>query len=429
MAMLAEPRRKQKISLDPRGASWSNDDSKFGQKLMEKMGWKKGRGLGAKEDGKVEHITASMKFDSKGVGCSKSHADNWIAHQDDFNSLLANLNQDHGEGSKQPDKKFTKGKDLSSKSETDLDCVFGKRKSQSGTNTPQPESEDYFKKKMADRMNKMKTDTFDDSANNAEDEINERPAFGLGFDSADSKEDDTERPAFGLGCDSVVDEETVVNKGGKKEKKKGKKRKIEETDEAVNIEKVEGDVIVTDEVVKCDDGEGLETVSKRKLKKMRRKAERDAKASEELANEVVRKKSKITKCNDSQEENAVVNASTEIDDDTQAVNQGMSATEDITRAKKKKSKKNKKDKVDNSPESGVAFTVGGDDAEEAEMVTEPRKKKEEVNIQIKEARTVIEENMEEKVLTHHIVDEFKCSDDVIPAASDGARKMRFLKRI
>ncbi|XP_052802425.1 PIN2/TERF1-interacting telomerase inhibitor 1-like isoform X2 [Mya arenaria] len=415
MAMLAEPRRKQKISLDPRGASWSNDDSKFGQKLMEKMGWKKGRGLGAKEDGKVEHITASMKFDSKGVGCSKSHADNWIAHQDDFNSLLANLNQDHGEGSKQPDKvtslennsktskgrlhyqKFTKGKDLSSKSETDLDCVFGKRKSQSGTNTPQPESEsnsdneerrhgiptvtstdniqDYFKKKMADRMNKMKTDTFDDSANNAEDEINERPAFGLGFDSADSKEDDTERPAFGLGCDSVVDEETVVNKGGKKEKKKGKKRKIEETDEAVNIEKVEGDVIVTDEVVKCDDGEGLETVSKRKLKKMRRKAERDAKASEELANEVVRKKSKITKCNDSQEENAVVNASTEIDDDTQAVNQGMSATEDITRAKKKKSKKNKKDKVDNSPESGVAFTVGGDDAEEAEMVTEPRKKK------------------------------------------------------
>lgn len=33
-----------------------------------------------------------------GVGCSKNQADNWIAHQDDFNSLLANLNQDHGAG-------------------------------------------------------------------------------------------------------------------------------------------------------------------------------------------------------------------------------------------------------------------------------------------------------------------------------------------
>ena len=27
-----------------------------------------------------------------GVGCTKAHADSWIGHQDDFNSLLANLN-------------------------------------------------------------------------------------------------------------------------------------------------------------------------------------------------------------------------------------------------------------------------------------------------------------------------------------------------
>ena len=31
--------------------------------------------------------------DIAGVGCSKSHADNWIAHQDDFNALLSSLNQ------------------------------------------------------------------------------------------------------------------------------------------------------------------------------------------------------------------------------------------------------------------------------------------------------------------------------------------------
>jgi len=33
---------------------------------MEKMGWSKGKGLGAKEDGKVQHIAASMKFDNRG---------------------------------------------------------------------------------------------------------------------------------------------------------------------------------------------------------------------------------------------------------------------------------------------------------------------------------------------------------------------------
>ena len=33
---------------------WANDESKFGQKLMEKMGWQKGKGLGANEDGRVQ---------------------------------------------------------------------------------------------------------------------------------------------------------------------------------------------------------------------------------------------------------------------------------------------------------------------------------------------------------------------------------------
>ena len=33
-----------------------------------------------------------------GVGCSKNHADNWVAHQDDFNALLATLNTENSAG-------------------------------------------------------------------------------------------------------------------------------------------------------------------------------------------------------------------------------------------------------------------------------------------------------------------------------------------
>ena len=51
---LAEPRRRQKWTLNPRGNLWSNDQDKFGQKLMEKMGWSQGKGLGANEDGRVQ---------------------------------------------------------------------------------------------------------------------------------------------------------------------------------------------------------------------------------------------------------------------------------------------------------------------------------------------------------------------------------------
>ena len=42
------------------------DENKLGQKLLEKYGWKKGKGLGAKEDGKQEHISVSKKNDTKG---------------------------------------------------------------------------------------------------------------------------------------------------------------------------------------------------------------------------------------------------------------------------------------------------------------------------------------------------------------------------
>nr|XP_016814575.1 PIN2/TERF1-interacting telomerase inhibitor 1 isoform X2 [Pan troglodytes] len=154
-------RRKQKWAVDPQNTAWSNDDSKFGQRMLEKMGWSKGK-------------------------------DNWIAHQDDFNQLLAELNTCHGqETADSSDKKekksfsleekskisknrvhymkFTKGKDLSSRSKTDLDCIFGKRQSKKtpeGDASPSTSDEnettttsaftiqEYFAKRMAALKNK-----------------------------------------------------------------------------------------------------------------------------------------------------------------------------------------------------------------------------------------------------------------------------------
>ena len=91
------------------GNLWANDETKFGQKLMEKMGWSKGKGLGANEDGRVQvgklaeemssdgsislqHVSVKQKDNNKGVGF-EGHDDTWLAHQSDFQVLTTALVQ------------------------------------------------------------------------------------------------------------------------------------------------------------------------------------------------------------------------------------------------------------------------------------------------------------------------------------------------
>ncbi|CAH1977782.1 unnamed protein product [Acanthoscelides obtectus] len=90
MSMLAEKRRKTKYSLNPRGNQWAQDSNKFGQKILERMGWKHGKGLGAKENGITEHVKVSYKNDSKGMGY-KGNDEQWTEHEDKFAALLSSL--------------------------------------------------------------------------------------------------------------------------------------------------------------------------------------------------------------------------------------------------------------------------------------------------------------------------------------------------
>ncbi|XP_034947317.1 uncharacterized protein [Chelonus insularis] len=152
MSMLAEPRKKQKWTLNPQGKHWSDDNNKFGQKMLEKMGWTPGKGLGANENGMTEHIRVKHKDDQAGIGYSKdSHDKLWTEHQDGFNEFLKKLH--NGEDSESTEKsidkcdlsgkslelkskfsrarvhyhKFTRGKDVNKYSAKDLANIFGKK--------------------------------------------------------------------------------------------------------------------------------------------------------------------------------------------------------------------------------------------------------------------------------------------------------------
>ncbi|KAJ8982238.1 hypothetical protein NQ317_013540 [Molorchus minor] len=248
MSMLAERKRKQKWSLNPRGKDWAQDANKFGQKMLEKMGWQQGKGLGAKEDGITDNIKVSYKNDSKGMGYKESN-DQWTAHEVQFTALLESLSGAAGKSDdiKQPNSlekksqssrarvhyhKFTRGKDLSRYSEKDLANIFGKKslKAEKTIEVKQDQVEssmekleresdflinagsmrDYFKKKLP---NFGKTNGFTVGSNGvlkkeeSDLESEFRPSFSVNTNVNSDMEDSNQYVGFGFKSDANIENE------------------------------------------------------------------------------------------------------------------------------------------------------------------------------------------------------------------------------
>ncbi|XP_076755220.1 uncharacterized protein LOC143426000 [Xylocopa sonorina] len=273
MSMLAEPRRKQRWTLNPRGKQWSDDSNKFGQKMLEKMGWTKGKGLGANEQGMTEHVRVSLKDDKSGIGFKKDDLDKaWTEHQDSFNDFLQQLQHDEShnvvrtEGnkgvlsgkslelkSKQSRarvhyQKFTRGKDVNKYSSKDLANIFGQKELNLGkkeiqeANVELVGSQDnrggvmainggnmveYFMKKGLDLSKGKKREK-----NNSESET-EYTGFGFtsSYDDTESKESkNTCSYAFENPCVQLDSPENVPNLD--KEYRSSKKRKSFDDEES-----------------------------------------------------------------------------------------------------------------------------------------------------------------------------------------------------
>lgn len=148
------------------------DSSSFGSKMLAKMGWSKGKGLGANLNGNQEFVKVTHKGDQKGLGFHERD-DQWTQHEDNFNSLLKSFdtNKKSSSSSSSDDdaerpvragfggagvdvvkrkatdlfsgvsleeqsqksrarvhyRKFTRGKDMTRYSERDLANIFGKK--------------------------------------------------------------------------------------------------------------------------------------------------------------------------------------------------------------------------------------------------------------------------------------------------------------
>ncbi|KAG2180117.1 hypothetical protein INT43_003905 [Umbelopsis isabellina] len=158
---LAGPRTKQRIGADPNNLHWSNDTGKFGHKMLTKMGWAPGKGLGTNEDGHTEHVKVRLKDNNFGIGANKKNMDNWLDNTDAFSRLLADLNS--RVESEQSSATSTASKADDSE-DSDASAKKSKKKSKKEKKDKKEKKSKKEKEKKEKKSKKESSDEEDDSA-------------------------------------------------------------------------------------------------------------------------------------------------------------------------------------------------------------------------------------------------------------------------
>lgn len=68
------------------------DDKSFGSKMLAKMGWTKGNGLGKEQHGSIDFIQIRYKNNANGLGYDGLKDNQWTENESQFDSLLKSLN-------------------------------------------------------------------------------------------------------------------------------------------------------------------------------------------------------------------------------------------------------------------------------------------------------------------------------------------------
>ena len=121
---------------DTQNKHWANDKSKFGLKMLQKMGWK-GEGLGKNQDGLKTHVKVTKRSNQLGLGTEDTGSNNdridayaglksWQRTTSNFSDVLASLNQTQSEEVKKMKKHKKKKKKKSSKKSGDNDVAADK---------------------------------------------------------------------------------------------------------------------------------------------------------------------------------------------------------------------------------------------------------------------------------------------------------------
>lgn len=129
-------------ALDTQNQRWASDKTKFGYRMLEKMGWREGKGLGAQEDGSTENVRVRKRLTTAGIGADAQRNKAWdvpgqvAAGLNDVLASLQPVTANDGRESKNEERKKDRKargyyerrrqhKNVSNYSQKDLAEIFG----------------------------------------------------------------------------------------------------------------------------------------------------------------------------------------------------------------------------------------------------------------------------------------------------------------
>ncbi|KAG5460564.1 MAG: hypothetical protein BJ554DRAFT_7373 [Olpidium bornovanus] len=152
------------------------DQSNFGFRMLAKMGWTPGSGLGVDGQGVTRHVAVKLKDDNLGVGATKKTIDKWLDNTDAFSALLKTLNDrspaagtGDGEstGMATPDIRMKKRRrDASDEVHNEEDKEEKKKKKKKDTEKEKTVKDVEKKKKKKKKKNEIGDEGEEDSAEN-----------------------------------------------------------------------------------------------------------------------------------------------------------------------------------------------------------------------------------------------------------------------